>query len=79
MEKQPSNIIVYKRGDAYYCDASGCFGGGFSGAFAGKTAEDAGLFALTQKARYIDSNPLKGDMYLPQAVREAIERATGKY
>mgnify|MGYP001599699012 FL=1 len=74
MQKQPSNIIMYKRGNAYYCDAKGSFGGGFSGAFAGKTAEDAGLFALTQKSRYIGNNPQGGDMYLPQEIREAIEK-----
>ena len=75
MQKQPSSVIIYKRGNAYYCDVKGCFGGGFSGAFAGKTAEDAGLFALLQKARYIDNNPLKGDMFLPVEVQEAIELA----
>ena len=74
-QKQPSSIMVYKRGDAYYCDAKGCFGGGFSGAFAGKTPEEAGLFAIALKARYIDTNPLGGDMYLPAEVREAIELA----
>ena len=75
MQKQPSSIIVYKRGDAYYCDAKGCFGGGFSGAFAGKTAEEAGLFTIALKAEYIDNNPQRGNMYLPAEVREAIELA----
>jgi len=75
MEKQPSSIIVYKRGDVYICDVTGCFGGGFSGAFAGRTPEEAGLFALTQKARYIDTNPKGGNMHLPQEVKEAIELA----
>ena len=75
MQKQPSSVIVHRRGDAYYCDAKGCFGGGYSGAFAGKTAEDAGLFAIVQKARYIDNNPQGGNMYLPAEVREAIELA----
>lgn len=74
MQKQPSSVIIYKRGDAYYCDVRGCFGGGFTGAFAGNTAEDAGLFALLQKSRYIDNNPQGGDMYLPQEIREAIEK-----
>ena len=77
MQKQPSSVIVYKRGDAYYCDVKGCFGGGYLGAFAGKTAEDAGLFALIQKARYIDNNPLEGDMFLPAEVEKAIELAKG--
>lgn len=73
MQRQPSSVIVYKRGDCYICDVKGCFGGGYSGVFAGKTAEDAGLFALTQKLMYIDNNPMSGNMYLPAEVREAIE------
>jgi len=72
MEKIPSSVIVYKRGDIYICDVTGCFGGGFSGAFAGKTPEDAALFALVQKARYIDNNPTGGNMYLPKEIREAL-------
>ena len=75
MQKQPSSVIIYKRGDAYYCDVQGYFGGGYSGAFAGRTPEEAGLFALTQKVRYIDNNPLCGSMYLPAEVREAIKLA----
>ena len=73
MQKQPSSVVIHKRGDTYICDARGCFGGGFSGAFAGKTAEDAGLFALRQKIMYIDSNPMGGNMFLPAEIRKAIE------
>jgi hypothetical protein len=75
MEKMPSSVVVYKRGDGYICDASGCFGGGFSGADAGNTPEEAALFALAQKGRYIDTNPKGGDIYLPKEVREALEAA----
>jgi hypothetical protein len=73
MQKQPSIIIVFARANAYYADVKGCFGGGYSGAFAGKTPEEAALFALREKARYIDSNPMGGDMHLPAEVRAAIE------
>jgi len=73
MQKQPSIIIVFARANAYYADVKGCFGGGYSGAFAGKNPEEAALFALREKARYIDNNPMGGDMHLPAEVRAAIE------
>jgi hypothetical protein len=75
MEKQPSSIVIYKRGGSYYADAHGCFGGGYSGAHAGDTPEEAALFALREKGRYIANNPLGGDMYLPAEVKAALELA----
>ena len=72
MKKIASTVIIYKRGASYYCDATGCFGGGYTGAFAGNTAEAAGLFALREKGRYIDSNPFGGTLSAPAEVREAI-------
>jgi len=79
MQKQQSQIIIFARpsvahGKSYYADVRGCFGGGYSGAHAGDTAEEAALFALREKGRYIDSNPLGGTMHLPQEVREAIKK-----
>jgi len=68
-----SIVIIYKRGASYFCDAHGCFGGGYSGAYAGDTAEAAALFALTERGRYIDNNPLGGTLLAPQEVRAAIE------
>lgn len=78
MQKQPSQIILYARpskehGKSYYADVRGRFGGGYYGAHAGDTAEEAALFALREKGRYIDTNPIGGSMHLPVEVREAIK------
>ena|SRR3990167_7101344 len=73
MERTAGYVIVRKREDMYVCDVTGSFGNGCFDLNAGKTPEDAGLFALAQKAKYIDPNPLGGLMYLPQEVRNAIE------
>jgi len=73
MKKQASAITITKRGNAYYADVTGAFGGGYHGAHAGKTPEEAALFALREKARYIDRNPEGGDIFAPQEVRDAME------
>ncbi|MDP2218491.1 MAG: hypothetical protein Q8J68_14535 [Methanolobus sp.] len=73
MEKQPSSIIIYKRGGGYYADVTGHFGGGYSGAHAGDTPEEAALFALREEGRYIKTNPLGGTMHAPEEIRKAIE------
>lgn len=73
MEKQASTIIIFGRGNGYYADVKGCFGGGYSGAFAGSTPEEAALFALREKGRYIDTNPMGGTLHVPEEVRKAIE------
>jgi len=75
MERQSSEIIIYQRAGAYYADVPGCYGGGYSGAKAGDTAEAAALYALRERARYIATNPLGGQMYLPAEVRVALEAA----
>jgi hypothetical protein len=74
MEKRPSSIIVYKRGEKYYCDVTGAFGGGYTGAYAGASVEEAALFALREKGGYITNNPEGGNMYLPKEVRDWIEK-----
>ncbi|MDZ4247223.1 MAG: hypothetical protein U1D67_08910 [Dehalococcoidia bacterium] len=81
MKKSPSKIIIYTRpdkvhGKTYFADVTGCFGGGYHGACAGDTPEEAALFALREKARYIDNNPAGGNMYLPAEVKEALKAAT---
>lgn len=73
MEKQSSSITIFKRGGKYYADVVGAYGGGYAGAYAGATAEEAALFALREKGRYIINNPKGGIMYLPKEVREWIE------
>lgn len=72
MNKVRASVVVIKRGDSYYCDVTGQAGGGFRNAFAGKTPEEAALFAQMQKVRYIDNNPLGGDMFLPAEVKQAL-------
>ena len=73
MEKQASTIIIYKRGGGYYADVTGAHGGGYSGAHAGDTAEEAALFLLREEARYIKTNPMGGTIHAPEDVRAAIE------
>ena len=68
-----SIVIIYKRGASYFCNASGCFGGGYSGAYAGNTAEAAALFALRERGRYIEGNKLGGSLYAPREVKLAME------
>lgn len=75
MEKQLSSITIYKRGNGYYADVTGAFGGGYSGAHAGDTPEEAALFALREKGRYIKINPLGGELFAPTEVRAAMELA----
>lgn len=75
MQKQPSSIIIYKRGGSYICDAKDAYGGGYSGASAGNTVEEAALFALREEQRYIKNNPLGGEMHLPSEVREWIDES----
>jgi len=78
MQKIPSTVLIYQRGGAYYCDATGCFGGGYSGAYAGKTPEEAALFAEREKGRYISNNSAGGQIIIPAEVREALKAATIK-
>lgn len=72
MKKQPSQITIYERAGKYYADVQGCFGGGYSGAFAGSTPEEAALFLLREEGRYIKNNPKGGNVYAPPEVQEAI-------
>ncbi|MBU2527710.1 MAG: hypothetical protein KKC03_14025 [Bacteroidetes bacterium] len=77
MTKQASTIVIYRRSNGYYyCDAHGCFGGGYSGAFAGIAPEAAAIFAAREKGRYIDTNPTGGSMILPREVRSALAEIT---
>ena len=75
MEKQRSLVIIYKRGNSYFANVSGCFGGGYQGAHAGDTPEEAALFAIREKQRYIATNPEGGEIFAPAEVREAITAA----
>jgi len=72
-----SQIIITKarNGHGYWADVRGKFGGGYSGATAGETPEAAGLFALREAARFIDSNPEGGDIIAPPEVQDAMAKA----
>lgn len=77
MSQMPSSIIIYTRpgSHGHYCDAHGAFGGGYTGARAGETPEEAALFALREEARYINHNPLGGTISAPADVRAAMVAA----
>ena len=79
MGRQPSrsSITIYQRGRGYYANVQGRFGGGYSGAHAGDTPEQAAVFALRESGRYISTNPLGGDIIAPAEVREAISNIKG--
>lgn len=70
-----SQITISKIRGAYRADARGKFGGGYSNAAAGNTPEAAAMFALREAARYIDTNPEGGDIFVPPEVREAMDKA----
>jgi hypothetical protein len=78
MEKRPSSVIVYKRGENYYCDVTGLFGGGYRGAYTGASVEEAALFALREKGRYITNNPKGGNMYLPKEAGIGLKKKKGR-
>ena len=72
--KRKSTVTIFAMAGTYYCEVTGQYGGGFSGACAGRNAEAAALFALQQDSRFIKSNPLGGDLFAPREVREEIEK-----
>ena len=71
--RQESSIIIYKGGCSYFANVTGHYGGGYSGVYAGDTADEAALFAIREEMRYIKSNPLGGTMHVPVEVRAVIE------
>lgn len=74
MKQRESSIIIYERHGSYYADVTGMFGGGFGGALAGRTIEEAAIFALRMEAMYIKRNPLGGYLASPAEVKAAIEK-----
>lgn len=72
--ERASSIVIYKRGGSnFYADATGKFGGGYSGAFAGKTTEEAAIFAIREQGRYSDAL-----IIAPKEVQEHIDAFLSK-
>jgi len=67
-----STVIISKRGAGYTCDASGRYGGGYQGASAGRTPEDAAAFGAREMLRYAQVNPEGGDLIAPADVLALI-------
>ena len=63
-----ASIIISRRGGEYIATVSGKFGGGYSGAHAGRTPEDAATFAAREMIRYAQSNSEGGDLIAPEDV-----------
>jgi hypothetical protein len=61
-------------GIVYTADVIGAFGGGYRGAHAGDTAEEAALFAIREMRRYALTNPRGGDLVAPPDVLAHIPR-----
>ena len=62
-------VIIHTRFPGRFtADVQGQFGGGFSGANAGKDAESAAIFAAQQMCRYGSHNPDGAVLVAPQDV-----------
>jgi len=72
MRERQSGVIIYARGNKYFADLTGQFGGGYLGAYAGSSPEEAALFALHEEGRFIRTNPLGGTLIAPSEVQEII-------
>ena len=67
-----ATLIIEKRGNRYTATVSGKFGGGYSGANAGTTAEEAAGFAAREMIRYGQSNSEGGDLVAPAEVLQLV-------
>lgn len=67
-----STVIIRKRGEGYFSDVSGKFGGGHQGARAGLTTEEAAITASKLMLQYAQSNPEGGDLVAPDDVMERV-------
>ena len=68
-----ATVIIEKMGtENYRASASGKFGGGFRGAFAGETAEAAAAFAAREMLRYAQGNTEGGDLVAPPEVTDLV-------
>lgn len=67
-----STVIISERDNQFFCTVTGKFGGGFSGAAAGNTAEEAAIFAANQAVNYCLANEEGGDILAPKTVLEFI-------
>lgn len=71
-----SIVTIKKDQHGYRADASGKFGGGYSNAFAGKTAEEAATFAIANAIRYCTSEGC--DLCAPQEIKELLPSFEGR-
>lgn len=67
-----ATVIIQKRRDRYTATVSGKFGGGYSGANAGATAEEAAAFAAREMVSYARSNNEGGDLVAPAEVLQLV-------
>jgi len=67
-----STIVISKRGNSYFADVSGKFGGGYSGANAGSNVEEAAEFASKEMIRYGRSNKEGADLVAPKEVLSLV-------
>ncbi len=67
-----ASVIIEKRGTGYFATVSGKFGGGYMGAAAGDTAEEAAAFAAREMVRYAQSNSDGGDLIAPSEVAHLV-------
>lgn len=69
-----SLITISRRQTVYFASARGEFGGGYCGAHAGDTPEEAALFAIREMRRYALTNPEGGDLVAPPDVLAHVSR-----
>ena len=78
-----SIICIVKRGENYFADVSGKFGGGYSGVCAGRNKDEAATFAAREMIRYGRSNKEEGGLLVAPAevfelVPECLREIKGK-
>jgi len=67
-----SVVVIERRGTSYIASASGKFGGGYQGASAGNTPDEAAIFASREILRYGRGNPEGVSLIAPPEVADLV-------
>lgn len=67
-----TTVIIEKCGAGYICTVSGQFGGGYTGANAGPTADEAAARAARAMIHYAQGNKEGGDLVAPPEILDLI-------
>jgi hypothetical protein len=67
-----STVVILKERGGYTVQASGKFGGGYDGVWAGDTPDEAASVAAHEMMRYAQSNKEGGDLVAPAEVMQRV-------